>query len=341
MTTVQAPIHSGFRAASTTSDVIRGIDLVGKVAIVTGGYSGLGRETARTLLTAGARVVVPARDVKRACMATSGIGAVEIVEMDLLDPTSIDAFAKHFLSAGQQLDMLINSAGIMAVPERTLDARGYELHFATNHLGHFQLTSRLWPALKRTEGARVVSVSSMGHRFSPVIFEDINFEDRPYNPWSGYGQSKTANILFSVELDARGQADDVRAFSLHPGGIPGTGLEKHVARADLIAAGVIDENGDPKIDPEKDVKSISMGAATQIWCATSPQLAGIGGVFCVNSDIASLMVDAPGHFSIAQNHTGERDNGVASYAVDREAAARLWDISERMAGCTNIPESSV
>ncbi len=334
MTTQQAPIGSGFTAASTTADVIRGIDLVGKVAIVTGGYSGLGRETVRTFLSAGARVIVPARDVERARKALDGIGGVEIEEMDLTDPTSIDAFARRFLASGLPLDMLVNSAGIMAIPERTLDARGYELQFATNHLGHFQLTARLWPALKRTEGARVVSVSSMGHRFSPVVFDDINFDNRPYDPWSGYGQSKTANILFAVELDRRGQVDGVRAFSLHPGGIPGTGLEKHVPVADLVAAGVIDESGEPLIDPAKDIKSIPMGAATQIWCATSPQLDGMGGVFCVDSDVAPLMSATSKTFSIMENCSGKRETGVLPYAVDPEAAAHLWDVSAQMTGVT-------
>lgn len=332
MTTSQTPINSGFTAASTTSHVIKGIDLIGKVAIVTGGYSGLGRETVRTFLAAGARVIVPARDVERAKKALESLPTAEVEEMDLLDPASIDGFAKRFLASGLPLDILVNSAGIMAIPERTLDARGHELHFATNHLGHFQLTARLWPALKQTKGARVVSVSSMGHRFSPVVFDDINFENREYSPWSGYGQSKTANVLFAVELDARGQADGVRAFSLHPGGIPGTGLEKHVPVADLIAAGVIDENGTPQIDPAKDIKSIPMGAATHVWCATSPQLEGKGGVFCVDSDIAPLMDVNPEGFSIAESQSGKRSNGVAPYAVNREAAARLWQVSEEITG---------
>jgi NAD(P)-dependent dehydrogenase (short-subunit alcohol dehydrogenase family) len=207
---------------------------------------------------------------------------------------------------------------------------------AASTLGHFQLTTRLWPALRITEHARVVSVSSMGHRFSPVIFEDINFAHRPYDPWAGYGQSKTANILFTVALDARGEADGVRAFSLHPGGIPGTGLEKHVPVVDLIAAGVIDTQGVPQIDPAKDLKSIPMGAATQVWCATSPQLDGMGGVFCVDSDIATLMHIDPAGFSLAQSHTGERDNGVAPYAVDHRAADRLWKLSEQMTGTSLV-----
>ncbi|PXW28706.1 SDR family NAD(P)-dependent oxidoreductase [Paraburkholderia caballeronis] len=330
--TPQHPIGSGFTAASTTSHVIRGISLVGKVAIVTGGYSGLGRETVRTFLSAGARVIVPARDVARAKQSLESLPAAEVEPMDLLDAASIDAFAKRFVLSGLPLDMLVNSAGIMALPGRTLDAHGHELQFATNHLGHFRLTARLWPALKRTGSARVVSVSSMGHRFSPVVFDDLDFEHRPYNPWAGYGQSKTANILFASELDARGQADGVRAFSLHPGGIPGTGLERHVPVRDLIDAGVIDENGAPLIDPARDIKSIPMGAATQVWCATSPQLDGMGGVFCVDSDIAPLLDANPTDFSIAENQSGKRSNGVAPFAADRDAAARLWEVSERLTG---------
>lgn len=332
MVTSQKPIESGFTAASTTSHVIKGINLVGAVAIVTGGYSGLGRETVRTLLSAGARVIVPARDVDRAKQGLEGLVGVEIEEMDLLNPASIDAFAQGFLASGLPLDMLIHSAGIMAIPELSLDPRGNELHFATNHLGHFQLTARLWSALKDTEHARVVSVSSMGHRFSPVIFDDINFENRAYDPWAGYGQSKTANILFALELDVRGEADGVRAFSLHPGGIPGTGLEKHVPVADLIAAGVMNTQGVPQIDPAKDVKSIPMGAATQVWCATSPQLNGMGGVFCIDSEIAPLMRVDPENFSVAESHSGERDNGVAQYAVDHQAAEALWTLSEQLTG---------
>jgi NAD(P)-dependent dehydrogenase (short-subunit alcohol dehydrogenase family) len=331
-TTLQAPIGSGFGPASTTSHVIKGIDLVGKVVIVTGGYSGLGREAARTFVSAAARVIAPARDVERAKKTLEGIGGIEIEPMDLLDPASIDAFAKRFISSGLPLHVLVNNAGIMAVPERTLDARGYELHFATNHLGHFQLTARLWPALKRADGARVISVSSMGHRFSPVVFDDINFENRPYDPWAGYGQSKTANILFAVELDERGKGDGIRTFSLHPGGIPGTGLERHVPVEDLKAAGVIDENGNPIIDPSRDIKSIPQGAATHVWCATSLQLDGMGGVFCADSDIAPLLPEGQESFSIADNHSVERLTGVARYAIDRDAATRLWAVSEQMTG---------
>ena len=330
-TTLQRPIGSGHGPATTTADVIRGVDLVGRVAIVTGGYSGLGRETVRTLISAGARVIVPARDVERASRNLHGVGAVEVEAMDLLDPTSIDAFARRFLSTGLPLHILINSAGIMAVPDKALSPDGHELQFATNHLGHFRLTARLWPALKQARGARVVSVSSMGHRFSPVAFDDIDYADRPYDPWTAYGQSKTANALFAVELDARGQEHGVRAFSLHPGGIVGTGLERHVPVEALKAGGVLDAAGEPIRDAARDLKSVPQGAATQVWCAVSPQLDGLGGVFCMDSDIAPILPEGS-VFSIADNHARDRVAGVEAYAVDPEAARRLWEVSERMTG---------
>lgn len=327
MRTLQEPIHSGFGAASTTEDVIRGIDLSGKTAIVTGGYSGLGLEAARTLRSAGARVIVPTRDPKKAASALAGID-VAIEPMDLIDSGSIDAFANRFLATGQPLHFLVNSAGIMAVPTLSRDTRGYELHFATNHLGHFQLAARLWPALLKAKHARVVSVSSWGHHFSPVVFDDPNFERRAYDPWKGYGQSKTANILFAVELDRRGQKDDIRAFSLHPGSIVGTGLEKYVSAEQLRAAGVIDEKGKPIYDPSRNLKMVSQGAATIVWCATSPQLDAMGGVYCENCDIAPLDMTAPE--TARQIGDAMAQKGVMPYAVDAVFAERLWKLSEQM-----------
>ena len=328
MRTPQQPIGSGFGAASTTDDVIRGIDLSGKTAIVTGGYSGLGRETARTLAAAGACVVVPARDLARASAALAGIEA-EIEPMDLLDPASIDAFAEKFLASGRPLHFLVNAAGIMARPlER--DARGYESQFATNHLGHFQLTLRLKAALDAANGARVVSVSSWGHHYSPVIFDDPNFERREYNPWSAYGQSKTANILFAVALDERWRKDGVRAFSVHPGAIVDTGLGKHLDRSHLKSAGIIDGQGRPVIDPSRNLKNVPQGAASLVWCATSPQLDGMGGVYCENCDVAPL--DAREGRMEWQLGDSMRVPGVMAYAVNPEMAERLWDLSERLLG---------
>lgn len=323
---MQTPLGSGFTAASTTDDVIKGIDLHGKVAVVTGGYSGLGKETVRAFRAAGADVLVPARDVSRASDELSDIDGVVVDELDLLDPASIDAFADRFLASGRPLHILVNSAGIMANP-LTRDARGYESQFATNHLGHFQLTTRLLPALRAAGGARVVSVSSRGHRYSSVDFDDPNFENREYEPYAAYGQSKTANILFAVELDDRERANGIRAFAVHPGSIM-TNLARFTDREALRQGGFLDENGVPVIDPSRGLKTPAQGAATQVWCAVSPQLDGVGGVYCEDVDIASvhtsdepdagLMAVTPGAF------------GVLPYAIDRDNSRLLWTLSEEL-----------
>ena len=329
MRSVQQPIHSGFGAASTAADVIHGIDLTGKIAIVTGGYSGIGVETVRVLANAGATVIVPTRNEAKATKALAGIRNTRIEPMDLTDPASIDAFASRVIATGQPLHLLINSAGVMATPfER--DARGHEIQFATNHQGHFQLTVGLLPALQRAQGARVVSVSSWGHRYSPVVFDDINFERREYNPWLGYGQSKTANILFAVELDARYQADGIRAFAVHPGLIVDTGLGKYMSRDDLKNAGVIDADGKAIIDPSRNLKNVPQGAATSVWCAVSPQLDGMGGVYAENADISPIRQDEVSTSNDASVRLREGANGVLPYAIDSDAARRLWEVSQSM-----------
>lgn len=327
MPTSQSPIGSGFGAASTAAEVIRGRDLRGKIAIVTGGYAGIGLETTRALRSAGAKVVVPARDRDKAARALQGLGDVEIAAMDLIDPASIDSFAEMFLASGRTLHILVNNAGIMACP-LTRDRRGYEAQFATNHLGHFQLVARLWPALRQAGGARVVSVSSLGHRFSPLVFEDPNFERRDYDRWSAYGQSKTANILFALALDQRGEAAGVRAFSLHPGAIVSTDLKRYLSHEELRQFGVIDEHGTPILDPARNLKTAEQGAATSVWCATSPQLDGLGGVYCENCEVARPM---PEDDMINSNLDGAaRVTGVMPYAVDPEAAERLWSLSRQL-----------
>jgi len=322
MSSIQTPIHSGFTMASTADEVLAGIDLNGKTAIVTGGYSGIGTETTRALRAAGARVIVPARDLAKARRALDGIDA-GIEPMDLADPASIDAFAERFLARGEPLHMLVNSAGVMAMP-LTRDARGYEMQFATNHLGHFQLTARLWPALKRAHGARVVSVSSRGHRFAGVDFDDPNFERREYDPWIAYGQSKTANVLFALGVDRRGEAEGIRAFALHPGAII-TDLVRHMSQDDLRARGAIDESGQPVVDLARGFKSVAQGAATSVWCATSPQLDGMGGVYCEDVEVSPVLVDAdsaPGKVS--------SDVGVRPWAIDPIAVEQLWTLSEKL-----------
>lgn len=330
MSTMQAPIGSDFNRASTTTDIIRGVDLVGKVAIVTGGYSGLGLETARTLASAGARIIVPARDVERARRAIGEIGGgMEVQSMDLTAPDSIDNFARDFVETGLPLHLLINNAGIMALPELKRDALGNELQFSTNHLGHFRLALQLWPALRRAGGARVVSVSSAGHRFSPVVFDDINFERRDYDPFKAYGQSKTANILFAVALDRRGKDEGIRAFALHPGGIAGTNLGTHVGLEMLKKTGFVDENGRPVVDLARDLKSVPQGAATHVWCAVSPQLDGKGGVFCADSDITPVLPEG-GSINMATDDRVNRGTGVQAYAIDPAAAEELWRRSEEI-----------
>ncbi|GHO51023.1 SDR family NAD(P)-dependent oxidoreductase [Ktedonospora formicarum] len=325
--TQQQPIGSGFGASTTANEVIHGIDLRGKVAIVTGGSSGIGLPTTRALRSAGARVIVPARNYEKAAAALQGIDGVEIEEMDLSDPTSIDAFAERFLATGQPLHILVNSAGIGDTMTLRRDARGYELCFATNHLGHFQLTMRLYPALRQAKGARVVAVSAWAHSRSPIVFEDIHFEHRDYRPGLAYGQSKTANILFAKALDERGMADGLRAFSLHPGSIVDTGLSKHLSPEILRSLGLIDENGTPIIDPARNMKTAEQGAATSVWCATSPQLDGMGGVYCQNCDIAPLVPA-----EVETNQMGSFARGVAQHAIDKQSAGRLWKVSEQLLG---------
>jgi NAD(P)-dependent dehydrogenase (short-subunit alcohol dehydrogenase family) len=320
---MQTPIGSGFSAASTADDVIAGIDLKGKVAIVTGGYSGIGVDTVQALRNAGASVIVPARDLAKANTNLAGIGA-EIAAMDLADQDSVAAFASSFLASGRPLHILITSAGIMA-PPYSRGPRGYESQFSTNHLGHFQLTTLLYPALRKANGARVVSVSSWGHRYSNVLFDDLNFERHEYTPWIGYGQAKTANILFAVALDARGKADNIRAFSLHPGSIMTTDLARHLPREFLRKAGVVDDNDQPIFDPSQGLKNSAQGAATSVWCATSPKLETRGGEYCENCDIAPPVGDNP-----PNRQTDWQPNGVFAYAVDPAAAERLWKLSEEI-----------
>jgi NAD(P)-dependent dehydrogenase (short-subunit alcohol dehydrogenase family) len=327
-TTEQMPIDSGFGAASTTTDVLQGIDLSGRVAVVTGGNSGLGFESARALAAAGARVVIADREHDRAAQLSAENPLVSHGYLDLREPDTIDAFAREFLAGNARLDIQINSAGVMACP-LTRDTRGFEQHLATNHLGHFQLTARLWPALVSADRARVVAYSSMGHRYSDIDFDDINWERRPYDPSAAYGQSKTANALFAVELDRRGRHRNVRSFAVHPGSIPGTQLARWVSPEALVAAGLVDEHGRPRLDPSKQIKTPAQGAATAVWCATSPRLDGRGGLYCENCDVAGLMTDpSTGTTMAGSTHL----RGVMSYAIDPDRARRLWDLTESLLG---------
>lgn len=316
---LQQPIGSGFTATSTASDVIKGIDLSGRVAIVTGGYTGIGLETTRTLAAAGATVIVPARSIEKAKENLAGIANVELAEMDLMDPDSIDTFAAMFLALGRPLHLLINNAGIMFVPLRR-NSRGLESQLATNYLAPFRLTARLWDALKKANGARVINVSSQGHQFAPFNFDDPNFEHRDYETLQAYGQSKTALNLFSLELANRANPFGVRAYSVHPGNIWGTELAREAPVELLQQFGFYDDKGNIVPEVIASLKTIPQGAATTIWCATSPSLDNISGVYCEDADIANL--------SLGQ----EMSSGVKPYSVDAVDAKRLWPLTEKLAG---------
>ncbi|SFW75682.1 NAD(P)-dependent dehydrogenase, short-chain alcohol dehydrogenase family [Chitinophaga sancti] len=328
---LQKPIGSGFNATSTTRDVIKGIDLTGKTAIVTGGDGGLGLEITKALNLAGATVIVPARDVEKAKENLKGITNVEVEVLNLTEPDSIDSFAEKFLDSGKPLNMLINNAGIMWTPLHR-DVRGYEGQFSTNHLGHFQLTSKLWDALKKAKGARVVNVSSSGHHYSPVIFDDINYNTREYNKFEAYGQSKTANVLFTVELDKRAQQFGVRAYALHPGLILETNLGRHLTFEDFVVLGILNPDGTPNPEAEAAMKKIQkskeQGAATSVWAATSPQLQNIGGVYLEDVEIAKY--DKTNYDSDPAYKSPGGFAGVAPFALDMEAAQKLWTLSEEL-----------
>ena len=319
MTTTQAPIASPFGMRSTAAEVIAGIDLAGKVALVTGGYSGLGLETVRALAGAGAKVFVAARRPEVAAKDLAGVaGDVTILTLDLSDPASIDAFAADLAAQTAKLDILINNAAIMACP-LARDARGFESQFATNHLGHFQMTARIWPLLKAAgAGTRIVVLSSIGHARCGVDLDDPHFEHRAYDKWSAYGQAKSANAQFAVHLDELGKPHGIRAFAVHPGGIK-TPLQRHLTMEEQIAMGWFDKDG-----KANDIfKSVEAGAATSIWCAVSPLLVGQGGVYCEDCNVAALWEEGMAPYS-----------GVRPYAIDREKAAALWAASETMTGVT-------
>lgn len=304
---------SGFGPGTTATDVLRGIDLRGRHVVVTGGYSGLGLATTKALADAGATVSVPARRADIAAAALAGVPRVEIGEMGLADLATVDAYARTLLDAGRPIDVIINNAGVMAAP-LTRVGPGWELQFAVNHLGHFALTNHLWPLLN--DGARVVSVSSRGHFYSPIQWDDPMFEHTDYDRWVAYGQSTTANSLFAVHLDRLGRESGVRAFAVHPGAVF-TPLARHMSREELIEFGALDAAGNraPRygVTPEE-------GASTQVWAATSPQLSGRGGLYLEEVDIADLFDETI--------QTG----GVQPYALDEAEAARLWALSATLTG---------
>jgi NAD(P)-dependent dehydrogenase (short-subunit alcohol dehydrogenase family) len=228
----------------------------------------------------------------------------------------VRGFAERFLASDRKLDLLINNAGVMASAEFRVGP-GWEGQFATNHLGHYDLTNLVWPALTRDGGGgRVVELTSAAHRISGIRFDDLQFERDPYDKLQAYGQSKTANSLFALQLDALGQEQGVRAFAVHPGGIM-TPLQRHLSREEMHASGWLDDDG----NPVGQFKTPEQGAATTVWAATSPQLEGMGGVYCADCDIADIVESIqPG------------GGGVMAHAVDPDAAARLWEVSAELTG---------
>ncbi|MEU6389522.1 SDR family NAD(P)-dependent oxidoreductase [Streptomyces sp. NPDC046939] len=321
--TAQQPLGTPFSAATTAEDVVAGHDLSGKTAVVTGGYSGLGLETTRALTAAGARVIVPARrpDVARA--ALRDVEDCEVVPMDLTDLDSVRSAAAHMKDALGRIDLLMAVAGVMAVPEWRIGPN-WESQLVANHFGHFTLTCELYPLLAAAGGARVVVNSSAGHTLTAMRWHDPHFRTG-YDKWLAYGQSKTANALFSVHLDTLGQDDGVRAFALHPGKII-TGLQREMTAQEQIDRGWVDERGNVI---GADFKTASQGAATGLWAATSTLLEGRGGLYLEDCDVARL----------SSHDTPMDDGGVRAYAVDPEEAARLWDVSLAATGAAPIAAS--
>lgn len=310
----QAPINSKFNASSTASEVVNGLPLRGKTAIITGGHSGLGFESTKALSVSGVNVIVGARNVIVAQEKLVDMPNVVIKHLDLSDLESVKKFSDDLISSEIQVDMLICNAGIMACPENRVGLGRWESQFATNHLGHYALTNQVWKALN--PGARIVCVSSAGHHSSPIRWDDIHFE-HGYDKWMAYGQSKTANILFALQLDEYGKEHNIRAFSLHPGKIF-TPLQRHLEITEMIEAGWLDADGYPA-DPT--FKTPEQGAATQLWAATSPMLEGLGGVYCEDCEVTKLA-----------SEYSEPFRGVCAYAIDPILAQKFWDISAELTG---------
>jgi NAD(P)-dependent dehydrogenase (short-subunit alcohol dehydrogenase family) len=311
-----------FGATSTTDDVLAGVNLTGKRILVTGVSAGLGVETARVLAAHGAYVVGAARDLNKARAATEQVraqaangGTLELVELDLASLASVRACADALLSAGQKFHVLIANAGVMACPfGHTAD--GFEAQFGTNHLGHFVLLNRLVPLLQA--GARVVNLSSAGHRYADVDLEDPNFDHTQYNEWTAYGRSKTANILFAVEFDRRHKSAGIRATAVHPGGIH-TELGRHTDSA-VFEARIKEINAANAAagKPPFQYKTIPQGAATTVWSAITAPAEEVGGHYCEDCHVAQI-----------HDGSGVLD-GVRPYAIDPDRAHALWTKSEQM-----------
>ncbi|GGO35766.1 SDR family NAD(P)-dependent oxidoreductase [Deinococcus humi] len=296
-------IHTPYGFHTTTDEVLQGIDLTGKRALVTGAASGIGVETARALASVGAQVTLAVRNtvagqaVADIIRAATGNPHIQVVPLDLANQTSVRALTEAWTSP---LHILVNNAGIMALPNLEQSPEGWELQFATNYLGHFALTQGLYHALAAANGARIVSLASNGHLFSPVVFDDLHYRFRPYDPWTAYGQSKTAAILLAVEASRRWGEDGIMANALNPGAIA-TNLQKHTGGLRT---------------PVERQKTVRQGAATSVMLAASPLLDGIGGRYFEDLNEAELVTQRPADYL-----------GVAPYALDPENARRLWDVA--------------
>ena len=310
-----------FGAGTSAEEAARNIDLSGQTIVITGGSAGLGIETARVLAACGAQIVSVVRNEAKGQAAAAKIresvpnADIEIAVLDLFDLDSVRRGADDIAKRFSRIDRLINNAGVMACPlGRT--AQGLDTQLGTNHLGHFVLTARLIPRLLAGTPARIVNLSSAGHRLSPIRFEDPFFEKEDYNKWIAYGQAKTANVLFSVALDKRFKERGIRSYAVHPGAIQ-TELGRHMDENDV--KDLMARRGDrsPMI-----FKQIPEGAATTVWAATAPELDGRGGIYCEDCGVAETIEDP------------NLDQGVLSYALDEAAAARLWSLSEEWSGET-------
>jgi NAD(P)-dependent dehydrogenase (short-subunit alcohol dehydrogenase family) len=305
-----------YGAATTAAQIVHGVDLHGRHAVVTGANSGIGTETVRALASAGAEVTLAVRNVEigekvadtLAQRLPAGAGELHVAPLDLADHASVAGFVRAWTAP---LHILVNNAGVMALPELTRTPAGYEMQFATNHLGHFALATGLHQWLAAANGARVVSVASIGHLYSPVVFDDLHYRFRPYDPWTSYGQSKAANVLFAVGAAQRWADDGIAVNALMPGNVASTALVRHIGGDDLAYIGALTGRG--LLPP---IKTIEQGAATSVLLAASPDVDAVTGRYYEDCAEAPVIHERTAH-------TG----GVAPYALDHDNAARLWQIS--------------
>ena len=309
-------LSESFGATTTPDEVLKNKDLAGKIALITGSSGGIGKETARALASCGATVVIAARNPEKSAQAAAeitdatGNSAVEVLHLDLASQVGVRRTAADFLDRYKSLHILINNAGLMASPRLSTED-GLELQFGVCHIGHFLFTCLLAPALIKGAPSRVINLSSGGHRIAPVDLEDINFQHREYDKWIAYGQAKTANALFSVELNRRLSSSGVSSFAVHPGTIAGTDLSRHMNDDDMKAISAM-------FSDEMKFKTVEQGAATSVWAAVSNDLDGKGGLYLEDCRIGKLD-ESPG-----------AEAGYCSWALDPVSATGLWKKSEKL-----------